>query len=87
MVSVFVSAPYTNDLGQTINPGDKVAFVTLNWKRVHQNAGIYRGYHLQESGSKLVSVSDVPDKVWRNGHYEDTLRTATLLNNVVFKIE
>jgi hypothetical protein len=39
----FVSEPWTNDLGQTINPGDEVIFAGTSWKQTTIRKGIFGG--------------------------------------------
>jgi hypothetical protein len=40
----FVTEPFVNAVGQTINPGDRVAYVTMGYnKRVNQNTGWFDG--------------------------------------------
>jgi hypothetical protein len=40
----FVAEPFVNAVGQTINPGDRVAYVTMGYnKRVNQNTGWFDG--------------------------------------------
>lgn len=94
-LSEFVSEPFTNEAGQVINPGDKVAFVSVGIysKKPKVHTGIYRGYHkYPKSGyysrEKSVSVSEVPYKVWDRNQkkHVDGYRTATLQNNFVFKL-
>jgi hypothetical protein len=40
----FAAEPFVNAVGQTINPGDRVAYVTMGYnKRVNQNTGWFDG--------------------------------------------
>ena len=39
----FVVEPWTNDIGQTINPGDEVIFAGTCWKQTHIRKGIFGG--------------------------------------------
>jgi hypothetical protein len=38
-----VIEPFTNEFGQTINPGDEVIFAGTSWKRTSINKGIFAG--------------------------------------------
>ena len=39
----FAAEPFVNSVGQTINPGDRVAYVSMYGKCVYQNTGWFDG--------------------------------------------
>ena len=42
-INQFVAEPFVTDLGQTINPGDRVAYVTHAYKRVNMGKAWFDG--------------------------------------------
>lgn len=44
MAKVFKSESFTNQLGQTVNVGDQIAYVTTGWSNAYVNHGVYAGY-------------------------------------------
>jgi len=53
-INKFVSEPFVNKLGQTINPGDRIGYVTHS-HRVHLNKGWFDGVFKDDKG-KVVST-------------------------------
>lgn len=53
----FSAEPFVNEIGQTINPGDRVAYVTQGYnKRVSQNTGWFDGvYKDPDKGSVVLT--------------------------------
>jgi hypothetical protein len=43
MMSELVVEPWTNDIGQTINPGDEVIFAGTSWKQTYIRKGVFAG--------------------------------------------
>lgn len=53
--NTFVSEPFVNAVGQTINPGDRVAYVTIGYnKRVHQGTGWFDGVYKNPDNGAVV---------------------------------
>jgi len=51
----FSAEPFVNAVGQTINPGDRVAYVTMGYnKRVNQNTGWFDGVCKDPKNGKVV---------------------------------
>jgi hypothetical protein len=51
----FSAEPFVNAVGQTINPGDRVAYVTMGYnKRVNQNTGWFDGVLKDPKNGKVV---------------------------------
>ena len=51
----FFAEPFVNAVGQTINPGDRVAYVTMGYnKRVNQNTGWFDGVLKDPDNGKVV---------------------------------
>lgn len=51
----FVAEPFVNAVGQTINPGDRVAYVTVGYnKRVDQNTGWFEGVYKDPDNDKVA---------------------------------
>jgi hypothetical protein len=42
-MSELVVEPWTNDIGQTINPGDEVIFAGTSWKQTYIRKGVFAG--------------------------------------------
>ena len=95
--------PYTNEFGQTINPGDEVIYVGTSWKTTSVNRGKFAGIYYNKVGygvdvgkivQSAVKVEGIPAKrfVWddfknKTWHYEEYLRHARLELKRVYKIE
>lgn len=45
MASKLIKEPYTNHLGQVINPGDEVMYIATSWKRTRVDKGIFEGVY------------------------------------------
>lgn len=92
--TIFKAIPYINDVGQTLNPGDKVAYIGMSRGRVSTYVGLYEGVRINERTGKVASVrvGEVKDRVFRydvktrTGSYKEVLRKATLPNKRVYKI-
>lgn len=53
--NTFVVEPFVNKIGQTINPGDRVAYVTIGYnKRVHQGTGWFEGVYKDPDNGKVA---------------------------------
>jgi hypothetical protein len=51
----FVAEPFVNAVGQTINPGDRVAYVTMGYNKcVNQNTGWFEGVLKDPDNGKVV---------------------------------
>jgi hypothetical protein len=50
MKSTFHAEPFTNEIGQVINPGDRVAYVTHGYS-VHVGKGVYAGVLRDSDGN------------------------------------
>jgi hypothetical protein len=51
----FSAEPFVNEIRQTINPGDRVAYVTIGYnKRVNQNTGWFDGILKDPKNGKVV---------------------------------
>ena len=56
-VNKFVAEPYTNDLGQTLNPGDDVVFVTTGYNhRVRIETGKFEGVYRNLENEKFAGT-------------------------------
>jgi hypothetical protein len=53
-VNEFVIESYTNDLGQTLEPGDDVVFVTTCMHRVSVETGKFEGVYRNLSSKKIA---------------------------------
>jgi hypothetical protein len=53
-INTFVAEPFTNKIGQTINPGDPVAYVTSGYS-VHTNKGWYDGMFKDKNGNVVLT--------------------------------
>lgn len=53
-INEFVAEPYTNQIGQTINPGDRVAYVTHGY-RVHMGKGWFDGVFKDSKGNVVLT--------------------------------
>lgn len=100
MANKLEEIPFTNNIGQTINPGDRVVIVTTGYShRVHVRTGTYAG---KVNGRVSVFVeTDVfgywgpggnnlgwrkAERVGISGSYKKISRRTTLKRNRVFKI-
>jgi hypothetical protein len=71
----FVAEPFTNKIGQTINPGDRVAYVSMYGKRVYQNTGWFDGvFKDPENGSVVLTRI-------RGIHNKKTMATGKILTH------
>jgi hypothetical protein len=50
----FVAEPFTNKIGQTINPGDRVAYVTKCSGRVYQGTGWFDGVYKDPDNGRVA---------------------------------
>lgn len=48
--NTLVHEAFTNEIGQTINPGDRVAYVSHGYS-VHQNTGYFDGVYKNKQGN------------------------------------
>jgi hypothetical protein len=55
-VNEFVIESYTNDLGQTLEPGDDVVFVTTCMHRVSVETGKFEGVYRNLSSKKIAGT-------------------------------
>ena len=53
-INTFVAEPFTNDFGQTINPGDRVAYVTHGYS-VHMGKGWFDGVFKNANGKVVLT--------------------------------
>jgi hypothetical protein len=51
----FVSESFTNEIGQTINPGDRVAYVSHCTGRVYQKTGWFDGVFKTDRGTVVLT--------------------------------
>lgn len=79
--SEFIAEPFTNSLGQVINPGDKVVAVTTGYgHRISIITGVFEGVRRKKDGKKQIvgtRIGSVPvtwhERVYdENGEYEET---------------
>ena len=52
--NTLVRESFTNEIGQTINPGDQVAYVSHGWG-VYQNTGYFDGVFKNEEGGVVFT--------------------------------
>lgn len=54
-----VVEPWTNEFGQTVNPGDEVIFVGSSWKQTKIRKGIFGGVHyaLRYRSRKVIDAN------------------------------
>ena len=52
--NTLVRESFTNEIDQTINPGDQVAYVSHGW-RVYQNTGYFDGVFKNEKGDVVFT--------------------------------
>ena len=77
-------APFTNEFGDVINPGDSVIVVTDRFKSVKINKGTYLGLN----NTKVV-VS-IPSQRWtwnsktQTGGWEDVMHRSHLIKNRIY---
>ena len=81
-VNTFSAEPFTNEIGQTLNPGDKVVFVTTGYGHsvgVEQGVfeGVYRGNLYNKGKITGTRVGQVPvnwnERVYsEDGEHEET---------------
>lgn len=86
LVNTFVEEPFRNDIGQTLNPGDKVVCVTTGYGHqvsVFQGVfeGTYRGNRYDKGKIVGTRVGQVPvvrgERVYgENGEHEETKYTS-----------
>lgn len=53
-INTFVAEPFTNSIGQTINPGDRVAYITHSWS-VHMGKGWFDGVYKNAKGDIVLT--------------------------------
>lgn len=51
----FVAEPFVTELGQTINPGDRVAYVTHSYKRVYMRKAWFDGVFKNSKGEVVLT--------------------------------
>lgn len=75
-INTFVAEPFTNKIGQTINPGDPVAYVTSGYS-VRMNKGWYDGMFKDKNGNivltrirGIVNTKSVPTGKMITEHYK-----------------
>ena len=62
-MSKFFPLSYGNDIGQTLNPGDKVVAITSGYANsLYVNPGIYRGIYLNEDMTVFAIKVDIEPK-------------------------
>lgn len=44
-MAVLVREPWTNEFGQTINPGEEIIFAGTSWKQTRIRKGVFGGVH------------------------------------------
>ena len=83
-INQFVSEPFVTELGQTINPGDRVAYVTYGYKQVRMRKAWFDGVFKDNAGNvvltrvrgirdtKSVEIGEV--KTWSYRHYDRNSR-------------
>jgi len=72
----FVAEPFTNEIGQTVNPGDRVAYVTKGY-RVHTGKGWFAGVFKDKIGNVVLTRvqgirSEKPVKTGKMISYQST---------------
>lgn len=72
--SELIAEPFTNSIGQVINPGDKVVAVTTGYShRVSVFTGIFEGVRRQKDGKKEIvgsRIGSIPVK-WNERVYAE----------------
>jgi len=53
-INTFVAEPFTNSIGQTINPGDRVAYITHGWS-VDMGKGWFDGVYKNAKGDVVLT--------------------------------
>lgn len=53
-INTFVAEPFTNSIGQTINPGDRVVYVTHGYS-VHMGKGWFDGVYKNKKGKVVLT--------------------------------
>jgi len=51
----FIAEPFVTELGQTINPGDRVAYVTYAYKRVRMRKAWFDGVFKDDDGEVVLT--------------------------------
>ena len=54
-VNRFVAEPFVNEFGETINPGDRVVYVTHSYKRVNMGKAWFDGVFKNDKGSVVLT--------------------------------
>lgn len=54
-INEFVAESFANDLGQTINPGDRVAYVTYGYKQVRMRKAWFDGVFKDNKGNVVLT--------------------------------
>ncbi len=85
-INTFVAEPFTNSIGQTINPGDRVAYITHSWS-VHMGKGRFDGVYKNANGdvvltrvrgirdTKTVLTGNTKTITYVNNEWDRTTRT------------
>ena len=88
--NTLVHEAFTNEIGQTINPGDRVAYVSHGY-RVHQNTGYFDGVYKDNQGNIVftrisgIHTTKMVDKVYDRVECEPW-GTTVLQRHRIFKI-
>ena len=93
-MSEFVIEPWTNDIGQIINPGDEVIFAGTSWKQTHIRKGIFGGvryanvtrsfYVKDENGNNIKE--DYVDR-WGKTYQRNKMERKTTREVVAVRVE
>lgn len=54
-INQFVAEPFVTELGQTINPGDRVAYVTYGYKQVRMRKAWFDGVFKDDAGNVVLT--------------------------------
>lgn len=74
-ISAFHAIPFSNNIGQTILPGEKIIFAATAWKNTRIKQGTFDGVNKDSNGGiTSVRVSYPMNKYVHNGKYEPTVR-------------
>ena len=73
--NMFVIEPFVNAIGQTINPGDRVAYISKCGNRIYQNTGWFNGVYKNPNNGRVVLTNI------RGVHNKKTVATGNVLTH------
>lgn len=93
-MSEFVVEPWTNDIGQTINPGDEVIFAGTSWKQTRIRKGIFggvryanvtRSFYVKDENGNYIK-EDYVDR-WGKTYQRNKVENKTAREVVAVRVE